>query len=702
MNRKLSGFTLVEVMASVTILVTAMALAMTGYIYLTKNARQNDVQSELNNDAKKAIERLKKDMRLSSMTEMFYSPEGQPPYDAVSFPVAYDTDGDGIIERDSDGAIIWDETIIYHIRQGTPDELVRTVIHSRNNDISDAQRQSQLNKIVASGEGSSATAVGETASSQVIFRNLLNWSLHPTVGRFDCYAPSPERETINLGFALLDSGTHEFKFTTEKRSTASTGDFIGIDTLTVSPSYLPREAEEALPATQSSGATPLEMYNPTYSGKSFLAFQGVEGNSFTLTMDNDRWEDTNFGGRYSAKSNTVITTYYDSETEPISADNVVTLDGNRDTWIAEEQCADYNAPSGQTLAADSVVRVLVKGSSLGKYISCTGAKTRFTFAAAPPTENPNPLIIDHAYFGESLYTDNEYMAYNPASPIYPILFINTTYPETRTSFAAGGTKTSDWVATSIDPDKNYIISYVVVSGAPRIWTDYHSLIPSAQIATSHPLISADTMAMLPDNWLYYPSFPAMPTVTPANQIVGLESIFVSYAARGTYTSDIIDTTIDSPTYGSFAWNSDIPYRTRMAFKIRSGNNPALLDAPSFDSLVAKGATSQSSSLTPEAGSGRYVQYQAVLDSSDAGGRWAPMLRDIAITWTGERRLMQLSGIFSKGPDHGSFSLSVDGKELQSALTVEMEIYRDVIGIKDQVQRISAEVEVALTPRNSGL
>jgi len=181
----------------------------------------------------------------------------------------------------------------------------------------------------------------------------------------------------------------------------------------------------------------------------------------------------------------------------------------------------------------------------------------------------------------------------------------------------------------------------------------------------------------------------------------LESVFVTYAESGTYTSDIIDTKIDSPTYKYFMWDSDIPGNTRLSFKVRTGNNPGLLDAPAFDSLTPTAAALESSSF-PISGSGRYVQYQALLDATDEKGQITPRLRNTTVTWTGERRMMEISGVFSKGPNHGNFSLSIDGEGLQSALMVDLEIYKDVTGVKGTTQRISSDVQVALTPRNSGL
>ena len=44
------GFTLVEVMAAVVLLVMALALALAGYMFSLKNINQGDVQNELDMD----------------------------------------------------------------------------------------------------------------------------------------------------------------------------------------------------------------------------------------------------------------------------------------------------------------------------------------------------------------------------------------------------------------------------------------------------------------------------------------------------------------------------------------------------------------------------------------------------------------------------------------------------------------------------
>ncbi|WP_372847397.1 PilW family protein, partial [Pontiella sp.] len=66
-NARSSGYTLVEMMASITLLILALGMAMTGYLFALKNVNEGDVQNDLDIDVMLAMEQLKKDLRLSSL-----------------------------------------------------------------------------------------------------------------------------------------------------------------------------------------------------------------------------------------------------------------------------------------------------------------------------------------------------------------------------------------------------------------------------------------------------------------------------------------------------------------------------------------------------------------------------------------------------------------------------------------------------------
>jgi type II secretory pathway component PulJ len=295
-NTNKSGFTLIEASASVTVLAIALGLAMGGFMFVLKNTTENDVQSELDIDVQLAMERLKKDLRLSSLDEIFYYPAGPGPYTALSFPMARDDDGDDLFELDADGKVIWDLTVVYHIRPTTPNQLVITTFDNRITTLTDTQRQQQLDSVVATGDGTSTFNSGN-ASSHVIFENLLDWSILPKQGTFDAYSPITKRETTSLGFVLLSDGPHTFEFKVAGKNAAATGYKIGIDQLQVSPSHSAREAETQTVSAQS-GATVESKYmeNGSWKGNHQLYFPATAaGQTFSLKMKNDRWEETNFG-----------------------------------------------------------------------------------------------------------------------------------------------------------------------------------------------------------------------------------------------------------------------------------------------------------------------------------------------------------------------------------------------------------------------
>ncbi len=171
--RTKQGFTLMETSAAVTLTVLVLGLAVGGFMYALKNTNEGDIQSELDIDVQLAMERLKKDLRLSSLDKIFYYPAGPGPYTAISFPLAEDNDGDGLFELDAEGKLIWDKTVVYHIWPSSPNQLRVTTFKNRNNNLTDAQRQEQLDDVVETGAGS-GTYNGANASSTVVFENLLD------------------------------------------------------------------------------------------------------------------------------------------------------------------------------------------------------------------------------------------------------------------------------------------------------------------------------------------------------------------------------------------------------------------------------------------------------------------------------------------------------------------------------------------------
>ena len=304
-----SGFTLAEISIATVILVIAVAMAMSGLVYVLRAAHESNVQTELDIDVQIAMERLKRDLRLTALEKIFFYPPGPGPYTAISFPMARDDDGDGSIEMDANGKIIWDQTYIYHVWPAVPNQLRLTIFDPRDNTLTDEQRQEQLNSVVQYGHGSN-TYNGANARTYVIFENLFEWEINPRFSRYDGYAPTLTRDrSVILGSCIISNGFNTFEFRVVGKNSASTGYKIGLDKLFMSPSYSPREAEAQLPAIAYSGPAPTIEYmaGGSWSGNYQLLFPATAvGQYFTLRLANDRWEETNFRETGSYMENATI------------------------------------------------------------------------------------------------------------------------------------------------------------------------------------------------------------------------------------------------------------------------------------------------------------------------------------------------------------------------------------------------------------
>jgi hypothetical protein len=695
------GFTLVEVTAAVMLLVIALALAVGGYLFTLKNTNQGDVQNELDIDVQVAMERLKMDLRLSSLDEIFYYPEGPGPYEAISFPMARDSDGDGVVERDNEGNLIWDETVIYHVRPTTPNQLVKTTFSPRDDALTDAQRQNQLDRVVVDGVAERALN-GANATSRILFENLLDWEILVQEGTYDAYSPTLTRDKATLGYILLDPGPHKFTFKTVGKNSGSTNSnhYIGIDQLFVSPSQSPREGEAQLPPAEQIGAYARYQYMPvgSWKGKHQLLFPATgTDKQFTLIMRNDRWEETNFGGVGYQTDNTHIE--FDELLSP--KDYVVHLEGMDTSWEAAAQTGDHTGQNPTNGMTGVAVRVLLKGSSIaenGDWIAYNGTQCQLTFRAS----DAYPATINDVYIGESSYPETVTPDYE-GSNIQRVRFKDAMGTSAYYAhIAANSTRTSEWIDLKIDRDKNYLVAFTAY-GILKQWRDERA----QPIGTSTPSTALTTWLALDPSGSYTAydlnqrtDWSGLGTniLQQSKYCIGLESLYVSYADKGTYTSHIFDTHHESPSYGNVAWNFIRPSGTDLSLKVRSGALPDLSDATAWSNITAAAI----SPITAIPGSWkRYVQFQALMQSNSDGSE-TPKLKDVTVNWTGAKQMVAIGGIFTRGPDYGIFSIDVDGKPLRAALIVDLEIYKDVRAENNEMRRVTSGLKVELTPRNSGL
>ncbi|MDF7825193.1 hypothetical protein P4B35_14310 [Pontiellaceae bacterium B12227] len=678
------GFTITEVVVSSMIFVMAVGVAMSGYIFSLKNTNSANTQSELDSDVQLAIEMLKKDMRLSSMSLVSYYP-AQPPYTAISFPIAYDVDGDGMLERD-EKKIKWNDTVIYHVRKGTPNELVRTVFKSRNNNLDQAERFEQLKKVVESGGDNGA-------QSRVIFENLLNWQLNPRIGQYNGYDDIHTlEEDVFLGYALLDNGDHNITF--EAIDAGAEGGYtIGIDQIMATPSSLPQEGE-SLSHGSEEGASATRVLDRQAKGNFLLNFPAQNaGDKFTVTVHNDKWIETNFEDPEELSH---VEVKFDESLTP--ANLVVQLTGMEAAWNVRNQTGapTYGTPGIEMKG--TVIRQLQKGDSIlgGGFIHEEGLRSRVVFRAS----DDQAFRIRYVYFGESAGSDSIHMGYKNT----PTRLNLVNYSGTETSafsIPAGHSVTSAWTDIEINPTNNYLVTYSVANNgskdSPAAWRDYNAGTNSASSTTRLTFISetasytAAQLAKETQNWDSLSDTEGLNTLAPLYTI-GLEEIQVCYSPTGSFTSQIVDTTLKPPSYERISYDADIPTGTALKFKVRTGDNPDMSDSSDWDDI-------EYSSLF-SAGYKRYVQFQATLESDDDMLQ-TPRLKDVMVDWAGQTRLVNIGGTFSKGPNHGVFEISVDGKKLTSALVVDLEIYKDVLTMNNKTTRISSSQKVEISPRNTG-
>jgi len=677
------GFTLTEVSIASSILVIAIAMAMAGLGYTLRSARMSNVQSELDIDVQTAMERIKIDVRLTSQDEMFFYPEGAWSYSAMTFPMARDDDDDGAVDLDAEGHIVWDKTVVYHVWSGQPSQLRMTIFDPRDGTLTQVERQDQLNSVALNGNGSS-THNSENATTMVVFENLFSWSIQPRGSTYDGYAPAVRRDlNVTLGSCVLGSGSQTFEFTVTGTNASSSGFKIGLDSLIVSPSMGPREAEAQLPATAYSNVEPVEVYMSagSWSGNYHLSCPATAvGDCFTLTMDNDCWEETNF--RWTGDTSEDTTVVFDQTLSPY--DYVVSLDDIGYCWYAREQTGDSSGVDcSPDEFSDTAVRAVIRGEETagGGWINHNGGIRTYVLFAAGATAGQN-LIINSAYIAECLDPTNASMDAATGTERQLNFFGSWT-----TEISGGGYDFA-YADFSIDKEKNYLVSFKVDGGASkgnaRKWREI--LNPAYEdcymiAGTNNPDVSAAVWSTRGD-------------VISSNLIVGVYGLYVTYPTNGIYTTRAYDTHMTAPGYTEMDWNADVPSGCGLSMKVRTGSSNDMSDATAWSNVTA---ITSPGTINP--GDYRYVQFQAQLNPNSSGFS-TPKLQDVTIKWPGPEQFVDIGGTFTKGPDYGIFELRVDDELLVTGLNIDLEIFKDCLGHLGMT-RLTSALTAEVTPRNTG-
>lgn len=662
------------------ITVVVVTASVTGYLYMLQGERLNSTQSGLDVDVRTAINALNHDLRLSAMDKILFYPAGPGPYSGLSFPMATPNAG-GLLNYSTNGTIVWDKTVVYHVWSGQPNQLRVTTFSPRNNNLTDAQRQAQLNSVVTTGDGSATYDAG-TASTKVLFNNLVQWSIFPQRAVFDGYSSNTQRAVnYSLGSIALSPGTHLFKFTAVGKNALSSNYSIGLDTLVMSPCGVEREAEAQTLSAGSANAT--YMANGGWSGNyRLLSSSTATGQYFSLSMENDRWEETNFTQAGAEMDKTIV--QFDASASPKTF--MVSLEGPGYSWTAWNQTSTLTngATSGDALRA-SAVRVLLRGKEMvdGNFLSLNGSMPYVCFSAAPSTW----LRVVAAYISECSSLDT------PSVDAAPTNTVQLNFYGSSPSYDIdAGSYAWAWPSTTyeIDRNKSYLVSYLVDNIANHsdaiIWPQTHAGVTDSWIL---PAALAPNEAMTrAANWS------SLGPVT-TNAVIGVYGLYTTCPTNGTFTSQIVDTHQAAPTYSDIDWKAIKPSGTTLELRVRAGSQPDLSDAPAWTNVTAM---TSPGSISP--GSGRYVQFQARM-KPDSGMWSTPELRDVTLRWVGVQRVVDIGGSFSKGPDHGIWELTVDGNPLVKGVNMDLTIYKDVPVMNGNNRRLTSTVSMEIYPRNTG-
>jgi type II secretory pathway pseudopilin PulG len=682
-----SGHTLVEILVAMVLICLVMASAMASWVFFVNHEHKNSTQAELDMDVRKSVERLRYELKRTSLEQIVLYPDGNGPYTALSFPLAQDDDGDGLVEMDGTGTnavIHWDQTVVYHVWSGSPHQLRRTIFTARDKDMSQADRLAQIESVVENGNGDGASDTETDSVTYTLFANLFTWELNANGSRIDTYNPTPQSEPVYLGYLPLTPGPHTFTFTVVDKHSSSTGHKLAFDTFQFSPCGMPREAEDQLPASLVTGTAPTNAYvqDGGWSANRQLQFaaNGVS-NKFTVTLTNDCWEETNFGGPGSSGERA------DSVWNTNLLDFVVELQKG-ECWSAQAQTTN-NPVATVTPNSTYAYRILIKGENIttaGQFPSIT-VIGRWTHIANPWLAEAGAVYTD----GRAPDTTGTPCPLNPSTL--------SIHPSTATAFTT--TVFTATTALNIEKEKNYVLTFLsrrcgqtaaaTYRGAYR-WTDpntanYHSFVITNDVAASNNINSA--------TWSTLDSA----TCQPNNYIDYCSTMNVEYPTNGTYQSQIVDTTIEDPTYYTMTWrNPTLPTGSSLRMRVRSSDNADMSGATSWTNIT--GMTS-GGSIAP--GAGRFVQFQATLTAGTtaATATNTPSLRDVRVSWQGVERLTDLIAVIAKGPDKGIFEMTVDGKKMLRTLRLDLTIFKDVYNYSGRTVQMTSSMTTEIQPMNTG-
>ncbi|MFH1847423.1 MAG: hypothetical protein ABH869_07715 [Candidatus Omnitrophota bacterium] len=722
--RNIKGTTLVETMFVVIIYAMIIVAILSIWTYTSRSWNTENERTCLRIDLLKALETLKEDLRVSSLTYMSFYPEGGEPYTAFSLPVPK-IDASGFLVLNANDEIVWDKTVVYHIYSETDETqtLRRTVLSPRNNALSDLQRKQQLECIVAGGTGG-----GTAVTDEEFLKNLEVFDISSLSSIIDFYynAESPVKAgKIMFGRVKLDPGDHIIRFEVTGKNTDSLGYDLGIDSISIEPSGSTRE---------------MEYYNSGFAPSGILSLSGGS----VQRINDPLWGNNNYL-KFTASaigSYLEITDYYDLWRES-SFDNAIL---NNSETTGEEVCVEIDFPEGDreeritwyafSEAEDDVMEGN-NGAILGGIIPPVTIRTVITrdnidvegdmVSVKILASDNNDLVIDRAYITKR---DGISGANGLANQDPGVLSVEEYHRHQQLFFEdgdgeikegvtvpAGQEVWCEWTAFPLRIDSDYFVT-IYLSDAVSLEGKYWSGTEGEE--RSYYVAGADnTIAGTPD-W-------------SGKGPVALKDIYLVgkidlKSGKGTVESQIFDSTLSAPSYDKIKWSENKPAGTNITLKARSSGNEYMQDAADWDSITGSAVNPHTISI----GNGRYVQFFAELsanlfwiNSSGTGqlsyeayirdqitrpvyefpqnsgeflvtSYFSPSIDDVEINWPGQSRICAITGYIAKKKDYGQAKITVDGSELIQTLNIHVKVSKEISGMM-----VEEENYVEIEPKNTG-
>jgi len=730
-NRK--GFTLTEIMFVVLIFSVVLASLLAAWLFTYRTWTKENRHTLLRVDLMKAMETIKSDMRLSSLTYMSYYPAGADTYTAVSMPVAQ-RDANGFFTLNASGEIDWDATVIYHVYTdaGGNSALRRTVFDPRDNTMTDAERYTQLAGTVTSGTG----GAGSTTNAEFL-ENLNDFEIEPMPAIIDFYYDSADPVRVGkvvFGRATLDASDHTIRFEVTGKNSLSSGYDIGIDNIMIEPSGSVREMEY-YDSSQApggmfsvSGGSAARVYDPLWDNGNYLEFGAAGEGSYMQIVDYyDLWRESSF-------TNSAL-----DNTETIEEEVRVALhtpsedEAGEVTWFGYAEAGGSPQEGEDSSVPGSSVPVTVRNIVTSEHIDQDGDMIRVSFISS----SAGPLQVDRAYITKRDGTSgfNGLVNQSPGGMDvedyhrHQQLFFQDESTGDITEWALIDPDVSDtvwsmWTAFPIRTDSDYFISFFVsnpVAANCKYWEGADSSVRSYYLPGNHP-----GAAGIPD-W-------TGDAGVPEGDAVASNDIFVTAKIdmeekTGKVESQIFNTSVTSPNYNRIKWSENRPAGATVSFKTRSSANADMSGASDWDTITGSGTNPHSLGI----GSGQYVQFLAEMSaepywgtddstlsyasyiSAQAGAgnppydfprdgdgdiytlrMDPPWIDDVEIDWPGATRLCTITGYIARKNDCGQAALTVDGQELFKTLRVTAEVTSQV-----ETRTVTEKNAFEIEPKNTG-